>query len=520
MIFRMVQFALLFALLLSGSLAAPSPPEGQKDTAASSSKSATGDRGEKPEKKLKEKCSVTTGSVTIAGKTISYTATAGTILLKKEDGTPRASVFYVAYTKNDTSDLSHRPITFTFNGGPGSSSVWLHVGAFGPRRVLLESDGKPVPPPYRLVNNEYSILDLTDLVFIDPVTTGYSRAAKGTDPKQFHGVQEDIQSVGEFIRLYTTRNRRWASPKLLAGESYGTTRAAGLSGYLQKRYGMYLNGIILVSSVLNFQTLRFDKGNDLPCILYLPTYTAAAWYHKKLPADLQAKGLEDVVEQARRFASGEYTLALMRGDALGDGDAARIAKKLSRYTGLSEDYIRRSNLRVQISRFTKELLRGEGRTVGRYDSRILGTDYDSAGEHYDFDPSYANVQGAFSTTFNDYVRSTLKFKTDLPYEILTGRVRPWSYDDYTNRYVNVGETLRMAMTRNPNLKVIIANGYYDLATPFFATEYTISHLGLAPKLRPNVMLRYYEAGHMMYTHEADHRKLRSDLVSFFQTVLP
>ena len=476
--------------------------------------------GQEKSKPVKEKISETKHSVTIDGREISYTATAGTLVLKKEDDTPLASVFYVAYIKDSVDDLSRRPITFTFNGGPGSSSVWLHMGAFGPRCVRLDPEGSSLPPPYELVNNQYSILDLTDLVFIDPVTTGFSRAAEGTDPEKFHGVDEDIQSVGDFIRLYATRYDRWASPKLLAGESYGTTRAAGLSGYLQDRYGMYLNGIILVSSVLNFQTLAFDKGNDLPYIFYLPTYTAAAWYHKKLPRDLQSQPLTAVVDQARGFAEGEYATALMKGDRLEGPARSRIATQLARYTGLSRDYIERSNLRVRIHRFTKELLRSEGRTVGRYDSRIKGIDADSAGERPDYDPSYATVQGVFSTLFNHYVRADLKFESDLPYEILTGRVRPWSYGHFANRYVNVAETLRQAMTHNPNLNVMVANGYYDLATPFFATEYTVHHLGLAPSLRGHVTLKYYGAGHMMYLRQADHRKLKADVAAFFRTAVP
>ncbi len=527
------------ALLVMMALALTAPPasaaQQTEKIAKKERRAATNDRREQKKKQekekaeaagrkkpeaVKEKISQTRHSVTINGRQIPYTATAGTLALKKEDGTPLASVFFIAYTKDDVEDAGRRPITFTFNGGPGSSSVWLHMGAFGPRRVQLDPEGSAPAPPYKLVNNEYSILDLTDLVFIDPVTTGYSRAAKGVDPKLFHGVEQDIRSVGDFIRLYTTRYDRWASPKLLAGESYGTTRAAGLSGYLQQRYGMYLNGIILVSSVLNFQTLAFDKGNDLPYIFFLPSYTATAWYHKKLPRDLQSRPLTALLEQARRFAEGDYATALMKGDRLSESEQNRIAAQLARYTGLSPDYIKQSNLRVRMQRFAKELLRSEGRTTGRYDSRMKGIDADSAGERPDYDPSYAAVQGIFSTLFKHYVRADLKFKTDLPYEILTGRVRPWSYDHYANKYVNVAETLRQAMTRNPSLRVMVANGYYDLATPFFATEYTIHHLGLAPSLRDHVTLDYYEAGHMMYTREADHRKLKADVAAFIRAAVP
>ena len=467
-------------------------------------------------KKLEDQSSVTTGSVTIDGQEIPYTATAGTLVLKKENGDPLASVFYVAYTRNGVEDLTKRPITFTFNGGPGSSSVWLHLGALGPRLVRSDPEGNSLPPPFELVNNDYSILDLTDLVFIDPVTTGYSRAAAGVAPKRFHGIKEDIESVGEFIRLYATRNERWSSPKFLAGESYGTTRAAGLSGYLQTRRGMYLNGIVLISSILNFGTVSFDRGNDLPFVMYLPTYTATAWFHHKLPADLQRLPLGEVVGQARKFAGGDYTLALMQGDDMDEATTARIAEQLARFTGLSLDYVRRTHLRVSIQRFVKELLRDEGRTVGRYDSRFEGLDYDSAGEKADYDPSYSIIRGSFSTLFKNYVRSQLKFKSDLPYEILSGRVRPWSFAEYENEYVNVAETLRKAMTLNPDLRVMVANGYYDLATPFFATEYTFKHLGLHPSLRGHYALKYFEAGHMMYLKESEHRKLRADLVEFYR----
>ena len=307
----------------------------------------------------------------IGGQEIKYTATAGTILLKLEDGTPKASVFYVAYTKDDAGDLAKRPVTFTFNGGPGAASIWLHLGALGPRRVQMGDAGALTGPPYKLVDNEYSLLDVTDLVFIDPVSTGYSRAVPGEAPKQFHGIEEDIQSVGDFIRLYATRNKRWTSPKFLAGESYGITRAAGLSGYLQERYGMYLNGIVLISSILNFQTAEFDRGNDLPYILYLPTYTAIAWYHKKLSPDLQGD-LQKAIGESRTFAAGEYADALAAGDNLSPERRKDIAQKLARLTGLPAEYIEQADLRIEIMRFDKELLRSQRRTVGRAGREIYG----------------------------------------------------------------------------------------------------------------------------------------------------
>jgi carboxypeptidase C (cathepsin A) len=469
--------------------------------------------------KIEEKASKTEHSIQINGQTLKYTAVAGTMLLKKEDGTPTASIFYIAYTKDNVPDLGKRPLTFAFNGGPGSSSVWLHMGTLGPKRVLMDAEGKPTPPPYKFSDNEYSLLDMTDLVFIDPVSTGYSRAVPENTAKNFHGLNEDRNSVAEFIRLYTTRNGRWDSPKFLAGESYGTTRAAALSNYLQDSLGMNLNGIILLSSVLNFGTIRFDAGNDLPYPLFLPTYTAAAWYHNKLPKDLQSAGLQKAIEESKRFAAGPYTLALFKGDGISAEERAAVVKNLARLTGLSPQFIEASNLRVRAGRFEKELLRDQRHTIGRYDSRLEGVDSDAAGSNPEYDPSYASVQGAFTAAWNQYVRTDLKFESDLPYEVLTGRVNPWSYDDFQNSYVNVAETLREAMTQNAALKVFVGAGYYDLATPFSTAEYTLAHMALDPKLRDHVSMGYYEAGHMMYTQLKSLQKVRQDLAKFMASCL-
>lgn len=463
-----------------------------------------------------ERLSKTQHTINVKGQSISYTATAGTLVLKHEDEKPLASIFFVAYTRDDVPDKSKRPITFTFNGGPGSSSVWLHLGALGPKRVAMPPEGEQPVPPYHLTDNEDTPLVFTDLVFIDPVTTGFSRHAPGENPAQFHSVEGDLDSVADFIRLYTTRFERWGSPKFLAGESYGTTRAAGLSQVLLQR-GIFLNGITLISSILNFQTARFEVGNDLPYILFLPTYTAAAWYHKKLGGDLG--DLQKAINEARRFAGNEYTLALMKGDKITPQERANVARQLARLTGLSQRFIEEANLRISISRFTKELLRDQRRTVGRYDSRLEGIDLDAAGERSEYDPSYSAVQGAFTAMFNEYVRAELKYDSDLPYEILTGKVQPWSYGRYQNQYLNVAEGMRQAMTQNPNLRVLIVNGYYDLATPFYATEYTVNHLGLDATLAGHVTLAYCDAGHMLYTKKACLDKLTSAMNGLYQSAL-
>ncbi len=462
-----------------------------------------------------DRISTTQHTVTIGGQTINYTARSGFMIMKDEEGKQRASFFFTSYTK-DGADPSRRPVTYTFNGGPGSSSVWLHMGAFGPKRVVYADDeGHAAKPPYRTVDNEGSILDVTDLVFIDPVTTGYSRAIPFADAGKFHGVDADIQSVGEFIRLWTTRYSRWSSPKFLAGESYGTTRAAGLSGWLGQQ-GFYLNGIVLISSILNFETSSFDSANDLAYELFLPTYTAIAWYHKRLPSDLQTGTLEHAIAESEQFALGDYTHALMQGDRLSDQDRRDVTAKLARLTGLSPAYIEQTNLRVKIDRFDKELLRTQRRTVGRLDGRFTGIDKDAASEADEFDPSYAAIFGEYTAVVNDYVRRELKFETDLPYEILTSKVRPWNYDRAQNRYVDVAETLRGAIAQNPFMKVFVANGYYDLATPFAATRYTFARMQLEPELRKNVSMDYFETGHMVYIDRKAQARLKKDVDEFIR----
>ncbi|OQX54044.1 MAG: peptidase S10 [Candidatus Aminicenantes bacterium 4484_214] len=463
--------------------------------------------------------SVTHHTIKINNQVIPYTATAGYLTLRDEEGKGKANVFFTAYTREDIKDLSHRPLTFAFNGGPGSSTVWLHLGALGPKKVLLDDNGFPLPPPFKLIDNPYTLLDVSDIVCLDAISTGFSRALPGEKPQQFHGVREDIEAVGEFIRLYLTRNNRWLSPKFILGESYGTTRATGLAGYLQgRRFGLYLNGVILVSSVLDFSTLDFSPGNDLAYILFLPTYTATAWYHHRLPNDLQTKSLREVLDEAEKLALNEYSLALLKGNSLSAEEKEVIIKKISRFTGLSSSYLAQANLRVSAYRFFKELLRNKHLTVGRLDSRFTGRDADAAGERPDFDPSSTAITGPFATLINHYLRVDLKFPNDLTYAIY-GNVRPWRWIyEQQDRTPNVylAETMRQALNQNKFLKVFVANGYYDLATPYFATEYTFNHIGLNGEFKDRVKMGFYEAGHMMYIHKKSHAQLKKDLAEFIK----
>ncbi len=459
-----------------------------------------------------DKVSRTQHTITLGGQKIAYTATAGTLVLKDEQDKPRASFFYIAYIKDGVKDPGERPVTFSYNGGPGAAALWVNVGAFGPRRVEMDKEGMPLPPPGRLVDNEDSILDVTDLVFIDPISTGFSRPAPGVEAKDFHGFQEDLDSVGAFIRLWLARNARWGSPKLLAGESYGTTRSAGLAAHLQDRYGLDLNGIVLISAVLNWQDLQFTTGNDMPYLIYLPTYTAAAWYHKKLPADLAAD-FQRTIAEVEEFALHDYALALLQGDRLPAEQRHEIATRLARYTGLSVDYVERANLRIVIERFAKELLRDQGKTIGRIDSRFTGSDRDAVGEYYDFDPSLVGLDAPYVATMNDYVRRELGFETDLVYERLFN-LREWKMPE--GEFLNVAEPLRLAMMKNPSLHVLITSGYYDMATPFFDGAYTIAHMGLPAASRGRISQTFYDAGHMMYIRPTDHAKLHADVAAFIK----
>lgn len=457
-------------------------------------------------------------TVTVAaGRELSYTATAGRIVLRRESYTddkfdghqPKAELFLTAYTL-DGADPASRPVTFAFNGGPGSSSVWLHLGLLGPRRVMMGDAGALLPPPYGLADNAETLLAVSDLVFIDPVSTGYSRVTQGEKSKDYHGYTGDIESVGELIRLWTSRHGRWMSPKFLCGESYGTLRAAGLAEHLQKRSGMYFNGLILVSTVLDLGTLEFDGHNDTPYPLYLPTYAAIAHYHG-LHGD---RPLSEVLAEAQEYAEGDYPRVLARGARLSAQERADAVATVARLTGLSEDYVDRVDLRIEHIRFFTELLRGQRRTVGRLDGRFTGWEADYGRERWSADPSMDAILGPYTAALNHYVRTDLSYSNDLPYEILTANVRPWSFKEFENKHVNVADKLATAMRANPHLRVYVGCGYHDGATPYFAAEHTFAHLAVPDELRSNVEFAYFEAGHMMYVHEPSRLAQSAQLAEF------
>lgn len=455
-------------------------------------------------------------SVKIKGKNLKYTTTTGMLPIKnRSSGEHEANMFFTAYTLDGVKDVTKRPLIFVFNGGPGSSSVWLHLGALGPKRVKMEDEGWMPVPPYGLVDNDYTWLDLADLVFIDPVGTGYSRAVKAEDNKKYWNLDADLKSVAEFIRLYLTRYQRWSSPLFLAGESYGTTRAAGLSSQLIDM-GIALNGIMLISVVLNFQTLLFGRGNDLPNHVYVPTFAATAWYHGKLSKELQEKSVYDLVEEATEWAENEYVVALAKGDRISDRERGRIATRLARYTGLSRDYILRSNLRVHIWRFCAELRRDENITVGRLDSRYSVEQPVAVSEGMEFDPSMTAIVPPYTAAFNNYVRSELNYENDTYYEILSFEVNQnWEWE--RGEFPDTSEHLRKALAKNPHMKVYVGMGLYDLATPILGAKYNMSHMDANTQDR--VQYATYEAGHMYYLQISSLTQLKDDIVTFMDSAL-
>jgi carboxypeptidase C (cathepsin A) len=466
-----------------------------------------------------EKISVTHHELALSGKTLKYTATAGTLLIRDEEDKPYGSIFYVAYTL-DGAEPQSRPVSFLYNGGPGSATLWLHMGSFSPVRISTDSPNATSGPPFKLVPNEYSLLDKTDLVFIDAPLTGYSRAVGKATAKDFAGVDQDLHAFDRFIQRYLTANQRWNSPKFLIGESYGTTRSAALADMLAGN-GVQLNGVVLISSILNYNIRA--GGYDTLYIANLPSYAAAAWYFNKIPN--KPVNLADWVQQAREFASGPYAQALFAGHNLPAAQLDSVAKDVSRLTGLSVDYVKEANLRISPTRFRKEVLREDRRTLGRYDMRFEGVDIDAAGEAPSYDASDSGISGAFVAALHDYLQRELKFESTDTYRPTANDIIQWDWKhkptsggpgmgggEQSQPYV--AADLGSALRKNPRLKVFSANGYFDLATPFFATEYDLSHMDLDPSLRGNVQFGYYPSGHMIYLNVDSLHQLKDDLAGF------
>ena len=499
------------SLLLSLTLGALGAPESKKAGEPSVKEKPAEKTGEKPVEAV-----VRESAVEIGGQKIPYKATTGKIQLKQDDGKVRASVFHVSYERSDVKEGTRRPGLFAFNGGPGSSAAWLHIGLLGPKVIQLPGDGTTAPqPPARVADNPLSILDVCDLVFVDPVSTGYSRAENDTKPGEFHGLNEDIESVGDFIRRWISDHDRWDSPKYLLGESYGGVRAAGLSHHLQSRYGMNLNGVVLMSSLLDFATLQMSSGNDLGFLSYLPSFTGIAHFHKKITGDRDA-----LIRESTDFAFGEYATALLKGNSLEPAARTAITAKLAQFTGIPADIWLAHNLRIDPNFFRSELLRAAGKVLGRFDARVAWDTADQAAQAPDFDPSFSLAYGAFATAMMDYLGRDLGYKEDQPYEILTGKVNPWRWNA-NNEVVNVGERLASAMRDNPHLRVLVMGGRTDLATPPEGVAYSIRHLfDLPASARSNITYARYDGGHMFYLNPPDLAKTRADLVKFIQKENP
>jgi carboxypeptidase C (cathepsin A) len=491
---------------------------GQPDSSEPGARGGMVDTNAPASEKIDETPSITHHEIELGGKTLKYTATAAEMPILNAVGETEAHIFYVAYTLDDaTNEPSRRPVTFSFNGGPGSASVWVHMGAFGPKRARLLDNGDMPPPPYQLVDNENTLLDQTDLVFIDAIGTGFSRAKTADLARKYEGVQGDLQAFGEFIRMYLTRNSRWLSPLFIAGESYGTFRAAGLAGNLVDQ-GIALNGVVLVSTILYYETSRPGLANGLPYALNLPTYSADAWYHQKLAPDLERKDVVAITKEVEGWAMTGYLEALNKGDQLTAEERKEVVVKLARYTGLEPRYVDQSNLRFGVGQFTRELLRDNGETIGRLDGRLTGPSPMNMGETADFDPSSTLPLPPFRATFMDYVRGALNFKTDMTYYVSGGTVG-WDWG-VQNGYVETGSLLRNAFTKNPHLKLLVCAGYYDLACPYFDAEYALNHIGIHPETQKNISWAFYEAGHMMYIDRKAHAKLKKDIASFMQQNVP
>jgi len=460
---------------------------------------------------------ITHHQIALNGKTLSYTATAGRLPLKRGDGKTEGEMFFVAYTL-DGQDAGKRPLTFSFNGGPGSASVWLHMGALGPKRVVLQSNGFMPAAPYRLEDNPDTLLDRSDIVMVDAMATGYSRAATAELTKKFLGVTGDVQAFGEFIRLYISRYDRWSSPLFLLGESYGTTRAAGIAGYLDD-HGIAFNGVTLLSMAVDFQTLEWNNSNDLPYLLLVPTFNMIAGYHHKLSADL-TQDVSKTREEVVHWSSNEYALALGKGDALTAEERRKIVDQLSRYIGLRPEVIEAHDLRIDVPTFTKELLLDRKLITGRLDGRFSSP---NPGDERFYDPTSAAILPPYTSAFNNYLRTELNYKSDMPYRVFAydqPGFQTWEWGNAEKGFPSTAGGLRSAMIKNPYMKVLVMEGYYDLATPFAAANWTMDHLNLDAQFRQNVSYATYNAGHMVYIDRAEHNKMKKDLVDFMEKCLP
>jgi len=463
---------------------------------------------------------VTHHQVTLEGKVLKYTATAGRLPIKRGDGRIEAEMFFVAYLL-EGQEANRRPLTFAFNGGPGSASVWLHMGSVGPKQVVLQPNGFMPAAPYRMIDNPQTLLDRSDLVFVDAIATGFSRAANAEATKKFLGVKGDIEAFGEFIRLYITRYDRWASPLFLLGESYGTTRSAGVSGYLAD-HGISFNGITLLSTAMDFGTLEWAKNNDVPYVLLVPSFTMIAAYHQRLAPDLM-QDLAKTRQEAEHWASTDYTLALAKGDALTPDERQKIIDAYARYTGLDKKLIDNANLRIDVGQFTHNLLLDQKLRVGRLDGRFTGPDPEGLLDTPFYDPTGSAILPPYTTVFNNYLRADLGYKVDMPYKVFAWSepaFAKWDWGDADKGFPNTAPGLRGALVKNPYLKVLVMEGYYDLATPYFAANYSIDHLNLGPDYRKNISFATYEAGHMVYIDSGSHVKMKKDLVEFMGKCLP
>jgi len=462
---------------------------------------------------------VTHHQTTVDGKLLRYTATTGRLPIKRGDGKIEAEMFFVAYTL-DGQEAAKRPLTFCFNGGPGSATVWLHMGAVGPKQVMLEANGFMPPPPYTIADNPNTLLDRSDLVFVDAISTGFSRAGSPEAIKKFLGVKGDIEAFGEFVRLYVTRYERWPSPLFILGESYGTTRAAGIAGFLANR-GISFNGITLLSTAMDFGTLEWAKNNDIPYFLLVPTFSMIAAYHKRLPPDLMGD-LAKTREEVERWSMTDYAAALLKGDGLAPEERQKIIEAYARYTGLDKKLIDNANLRVNVEQFTHNLLLDQKLRVGRLDGRFTGVDPEGLLDQRFYDPTSAAILPPYTAVFNNYVRTELGYKVDLPYKVFAWdepAFQKWDWGEADKGFPNTAPGLRAALVENPYLKVLVMEGHYDLATPYFAANYSIDHLNLGPDYRKNVSFTTYEAGHMVYVDSASHAKMKKDLVEFMAKTL-